>query len=236
MLALGMCWAEWDFATAGEMLARARGIDPTGYAVNECAAYREQMLGNNDLAIDYFRRAIEANPVALPPRAGISLILSMMGQTGEALAEAAEMIGLDEESPISLAFLALVETRSGDPNLALTPARRSFDLVPESPTAAAVLACALSASGQGAEARTLLEKTSVSGEPFGNVSSFACWAWLRLEEPHRALTTLQHCAARHCPQLPFVLRDPALLPIANDQAFRDIFRAVFGSESSRFQR
>jgi DNA-binding winged helix-turn-helix (wHTH) protein/Flp pilus assembly protein TadD len=230
MMALGLCWTEWDFTTAGEMLARARGINPADYAVNECCALREVMVGNNDLAIDYFRRAIKANPVALPPRGWISLTLSMMGQAGEALAVVHEMARLDHESPVFLAHRALVETRWGDPEMGLVAAGRSVAVIPDSPVAAAILAYALSASGRGAVARTVLERPSISGEPLSNVSSLACWAWLRLEEPRRALTTLQHGFERHCPYLPVVLRDRALAPIANDQSFRDIFSAVFGED------
>jgi tetratricopeptide (TPR) repeat protein len=231
LMALGFCWAEWDFTTAGKMLERARRIDPTSYTVNQCTAYRERMVGNYDLAVHYFRRAIEANPIALPPHAGIAMVLATMGQASEALAEAQEMTHLDGESPISLGFRALVGTRLGNPEPYLLMAKQCFSLLPESPVAAAILACTLAASGQAAEARSLLESPSISEEPFGNVSSYACWAWLRLEEPHRALRTLHHCSELHCPQLPIVLRDPALRPIANDQTFRDTFSAVFGEET-----
>jgi len=229
MLALGLCWAEWDFRNAEEMLERARRIAPESYLANQCSAYHAHMTGNLDLAIFYFRRAIDVNPVALHARASIALCHLNAGAAREALTAAREMDAVDSQSPISLGYRALLESRVGDPERGLRLARQCFSLLPESPPAAAILALALVATGQTEPARTLLNAPSINGEPFGNVTSYACWAWLRLGDYERSLAALRRCLTLHCPHLPATLRDPAMDPVSNDSEFRDVFETVFRS-------
>jgi len=229
--ALGLCWAEWDFSAADIMLERARRIDPTGYAVNRSAGLKEQMVGNNDLAVHRFRVALESNPMALATSASLVLTLALQGNADEAEAEIRNMVRKDFASSLTLGFRALFEARLGDPSLAVAPATQAFEALPESSLFAAILAYALSAAGDRDAALDLLARPSNDGETFGNSCAFACWTWLRLDLPNRALETLQRSVERRCPHLPVVLRDPAMAPILDQQQFQAIFRTVFSERS-----
>jgi DNA-binding winged helix-turn-helix (wHTH) protein len=228
LLALGRCWALWEFDLAGEMLAEARGLDPTGYLTNECSGLRELAAGDFDSAVNYFSAAVKASPAALSPRGGMALALCIMNQREPALSLTQEMLDLDNENPVSWGFQALVETRVGDPDIGAEAARRCVERLPESPLAESILAYALAASGRQEPAGALLQSSAGETTAAGN-HPFACWTWLELGDIQRALGALQKGFEKRCPWLTVLLNDPATAVLHREPEFQTIVRGVYAA-------
>ena len=202
-----LTWADWDFAGAEEVLAKACERDPNAYRPNQTMAWHLLARGELESAERHFRVALAARPLAGMARAGWAFARMYMGDTATALNVAREMVETDPHGAVSMGLGAIFEAALGDPARAVSMAEQSFEMLPDSPVAGAVLAYALAREGLAEQARALLESQTSAGFVIGS-NTMASVTWVELGENARALAALESGFATRCTWLLTVLNDP----------------------------
>ena len=207
MRGLLLTWADWDFAGAEEVLARACERDPNAYRPNQAMAWHLLAREKLESAERHFRVASSAKPLSGTARAGWAFTQMYMGDTRTALNVARKMVEMDSNGAVSLGLGAIFEAALGDPARAVSMAKQSFEQLPDSPVAGAILAYALAREGLAEQARAVLESQIKSGIVIG-FNTMAGYAWLELGEPGFALAALKSGFATRCTWLLTMLNDP----------------------------
>lgn len=226
-LGLGLTWIEWDFASAGVYIDRARQADPDGYVPNQASGWHNLSLGRVDAALANFDRAREVDPAAMPARGILAVTLMYRGQPEDALSNARELLRVDPGGAVSQSYGCIVQATHGDRQLAVELGKAAFQQLPESPVVGSVLAYAMARTSLHSEARALLESLANSNNAV-SLSAMDCPAWLELGDRQRALTTLEAAAAIRCPWLPMILHDSRIDSLRAEPLFKAIREEVLG--------
>jgi len=86
--------------------------------------------GEEDKAVDWYRKAILSGPADAHARNALGDLLLAQGKTGEAESEYAAALGIDPANPVTHLNLGNVATRKGDLEKALTHFRQTLRLSP----------------------------------------------------------------------------------------------------------
>lgn len=227
--ALGQCLFEWDTEGALSFLDTARGLAPTAYVPNEAAGRIFLSIGKPEDAVSCFRRALEANPMAMNTNGILAMALGCSGDTRAALRHIHEVCQLDPSNPISRGYSAWVEAAYGDAGKACEVCAKVHEQLPHAATIAAVYAFALASAGHAAEARALLGSLEDEGRYVTRCASFTSQAWRALGDHETAVRALASGARDRDYWLGIMLHHPENAALREEPGFSAVYDAVFGS-------
>ncbi len=224
---LGLSLAAWDFAAATEALAEARRLAPYAFLPNACSARHYLVCGRPLRAVEYFRAALDADPVSISSLGLLAYALACTGERAAAREAAARAIAIEPENALAQAHHCWIEAMIGDPGIARTSGAAAHEHLPDAATVAMTYAYALARSAEVGAARGLLDElTDRERFPYG-CSALASVVWLELGEPAKALDALERARDEHCAWLPVMLHDPRIIALGHNPELERLRRSVF---------
>jgi serine/threonine protein kinase/Tfp pilus assembly protein PilF len=191
-----------------------------------------------------FKRAIDLNPNYFSTHYEYGILLARVKRLDEAEVELKTSLRIDPLQPMAYTFLGLVYALKGNVERAeeqykkrdeLRPptvseedavgrAKRLIDREGRAPQLLRDLSIAYIQSGQGAEARMLLNELEQLYEEsdIGNIAYYTALVWLNLDDKDQALTWLERAYERRDPMLIVMNTNTVLDPLRQESRFKSI--------------
>jgi serine/threonine protein kinase/Tfp pilus assembly protein PilF len=191
-----------------------------------------------------FKRAIDLNPNYFSAHYEYGILLARVKRLDEAEVELKTSLRIDPLQPMAYTFLGLVCALKGNVERAeeqykkrdeLRPptvseedavgrAKRLIDREGRAPQLLRDLSIAYIQSGQGAEARMLLNELEQLYEEsdIGNIAYYTALVWLNLDDKDQALTWLERAYERRDPMLIVMNTNTGLDPLRQESRFKSI--------------
>jgi serine/threonine protein kinase/Tfp pilus assembly protein PilF len=191
-----------------------------------------------------FKRAIDLNPNYFSTHYEYGILLARVKRLDEAEVELKTSLRIDPLQPMAYTFLGLVCALKGNVERAeeqykkrdeLRPptvseedavgrAKRLIDREGRAPQLLRDLSIAYIQSGQGAEARMLLNELEQLYEEsdIGNIAYYTALVWLNLDDKDQALTWLERAYERRDPMLIVMNTNTVLDPLRQESRFKSI--------------
>ena len=213
-LAAGYIQYERNWPAAGEALAKAQAIDPNDTDTLQLLGHLSAAVGEPGEAVDYFRRAVQSDPLNLLYRKYLGRALHYARRPAESVTELRRAISLDGQFPGLHYELGRALLVSGD----TAGASAAFQAEPEEGSAWRTLGLPLGyhATGDTARSRAALADLVAhsSGAEFQVAEAYAFFG-----DTERAFEWLEKARTLHDPGVVWVRHDSLFASIAGDPRF-----------------
>jgi adenylate cyclase len=220
-LALSHLQYEFNWSAAGAALAKARALDPNDVQMLELYGHLGAATGRPDEAVDYFRRAVEGDPLNLLYRKYLGRALHYARRAAESAEELRRAIALDAQFPglhyeLGRALLMLKDAPAAD---------AAFQAEPEDVSGWGPLGAPLGyhATGDTARAQAALANLIAhsQGAEFQVAEAVAFFG-----DREGALQWLEKARVNHDPGIIWVRHDALLESLAGDPRFAAFLKRV----------
>jgi TolB-like protein/Tfp pilus assembly protein PilF len=226
LLALFRVNLDYDWAEVERLNRRAIELNPASPVVRVRYAMNLQGPGRLDEAVAELERALESDPLSVFARTWLVVSLWLGRQTRRAIDEARVIIELDPtypSGPLVMGIALCVDRRFDE---AIVAIRKAVALFGGAPMALGWLGFALGMSGNGTEARALLEGFRVmAGQTYVAPTSFA-WIHLGLGEIDEAFAWMDKAIDARDPMMVPIRSYWFLDPLRDDPRFHALLRRM----------
>jgi len=231
LMAKGQCLFDWDIDSALTSLEMAIRLAPGDYVPNEAAGRIALFRGKPEDAVEYARRALFANPMAMRTWGILAFALECAGELKASLECLDEARQLDPGNPTILSYATWHIAANGDAEEACKIGAKLYAISPHSTSLTSVYAFALASAGRTTEARSLLASIKIIDSPGMSYSATASRAWAVLGDREAAVRELADSARNRDYWLGIMLNHPTNDCLRAESGFQDIYEAVFGSRA-----
>ncbi len=229
VLAKGHYLLGWDAMAGREHLAKALRLDSAAYLPNECAGRISLFLGNAEQAVDYLKRAIDANPLVMAANGCLAYALGCTGEGQAAVDHIDWLLEVDPRNVETRGWYTWVHAVHGDADRACRIATALSEQLPDSATNLAGHAVARARAGQWDQARLLLDSLADQRRFANRGAAIASYAWYVLGDRAAALGALETAARERDYWLGFILQRLVHTDLQSEPAFQGIHSRVYES-------
>jgi len=214
---------DWNWPEAERELREAFAHDSSAPAENMYGFYLAAMGRPSD-ALDYIRRAQEADPLAARRRHELAMCYTWLRQYDQAIAEERKAIELEPNFAIAYAWLGTALVQKGMYEEAIAEMHKALDRGQKHPSIRGTLGYAYAMAGEKAEAQKVLEElTGISPSPYSFALPIAR-IHAALGEKDQAFESLRRACDERDSTVIWLKVDPTLDSLRQDQRFAQILR------------
>jgi TolB-like protein/predicted Zn-dependent protease len=212
--------ADWNWREARRLFGRALELQPGDAATLSANAILELNLGRNDVALNFARRAVAADPLNASAHFELGVVLYMVGRPAEALPVYQRAIALAPSAEEYYCHLAVILALLGRHDEARAAVEREpnpgYRLI-------AAAHCAALRGDKAEAARARAELESKYAEDFPGYISDVCASQGDLES---ALKWFERSIARRDNSTPWFKSDVWHAPLRSDPRWQELIRRV----------
>jgi TolB-like protein/DNA-binding winged helix-turn-helix (wHTH) protein/Flp pilus assembly protein TadD len=227
-LALVRFYYDWDWPGAEKEFQRALELNPNYAIAHQWYSYFLDAGGRLPEAIREVKRAQELDPLSLAITTSLASRYESAGRFAEAITLNRSTLEMDPSFAPAHLSLGMVYQEQQEWAQAIEEFKTAVKLSPDSSMPLAMLACAFAKSGKRTEAEHILkglQQPSTDKDKY--VSSFEiAKIFAALDDRENAFRWLERSYQQHESQLAFLNVTKTLMPLHDDQRFRELSRRM----------
>jgi TolB-like protein/Tfp pilus assembly protein PilF len=222
-LALIKMYFDWDYAGAEAELRRAIALGPGNASIHMWYGWFLGFTARFDESLRELERARELDPLAAPNNNAIGVVLHWSGQTDRAIEQFNDVLELNPDYPVTIAFLAEAYVDKGDLASAVSTIERITSTAMD-PQALSVMGYVYARAGDRDKAlRILNEFAALSDKEYVPAINFA-HIYAGLGDHEQAFQSLEKACDDRASWIPFIKVDRKLDSLRSDPRFKELLR------------
>lgn len=217
---------DWAWSQAEREFVRALELDPDAATARHWYAMFLATMGRIGDALAEVQCALELDPLSLVINAALGRVLHFARRFEEAVQQYLRTLELDPSFAEAHFDLGMSYEELGLYSEAQRELESAATLSGGNPTQLAELARCHALSGNGSEARRLLERLKGAPAQPARIAFDAAYVHLALGDRTRALECLEEACERRCGALVYIRVDPALDGLRSETRFQALMRRV----------
>lgn len=228
-LALIKMYFDWDYAGAEAEFKRAIALNPGSASIYMWHGWFLGLTGKFDESLKELRRARELDPLAAPNTNAIGVVLHWSGQTDRAIEQFKDVLELNPDYPVTIAFLAEAYVGKGDLSSAVATIEKLASTAMD-PQALSVMGYVYAKAGDRDGAFRILEKfAELSDKEYVPAINFA-HIYAGLGDDEKAIQSLEKACDERASWIPFIKVDRKLDSLRSDRRFAKLLQRAGFSE------
>jgi len=222
-LALIKMYFDWDYAGAEAEFKRAVALNPGSALIHMWYGWYLGLTGRFDESLTELHRARELDPLSAPNNNAIGVVLHWSGETDRAIEQFEDVLELNPNYPVTVAFLAEAYVEKGDLVSAVATIERLASGTMD-PQALSVMGYVYARSGDRDKALLIADEFAKrSGADYLPATNFA-HIYAGLGDHEEALKWLAKACDDRVTWVPFMRIDPKLAVLRTDPRFRELLK------------
>jgi serine/threonine-protein kinase len=221
-----LCWHEWEFAKAEQMLRRAIAINPSCAEAHYVLGTTLPALGQLGEAIEELRKALALDPLSADVSAWLARFLLYVRDYRGCIAQSEKALELDDENFRAYLYIGSAYLDQGDPERALEWYRRGLGLEKAVRSYDALIVRALAALGQREEADAILARLDEESRRGYVRAEIVAMGHAAVGDLDRAFNCLERAYQARSAGLVLLHLDPAYEPLRGDPRYGELVKRI----------
>jgi TolB-like protein/DNA-binding winged helix-turn-helix (wHTH) protein/Flp pilus assembly protein TadD len=216
---------DWDWAGAEKEYKRAFELNPN--LAYQAYGFYLSAAGRHEEAITNMRRAEEIDPLTIPLKRNVGVVLIRARRYDEAISQYRKVVELKPDAPESLLGLGRAYAFKGSFEEAIAALQKAVALSGGDPDIKSNLAWGYALSGRKSEAIQILDqlKEASKQQPIPLLTDMAA-AYAALDEKDQAFSLLTQAYKNRAQSLMYLNVTPGFDNLRSDPRFQDLLRRV----------
>jgi len=221
-----LCWHEWDFTKAEQVLRRAIAINPSCAEAHYVLGTTLPALGKLGEAIEELRKALALDPLSGEVSGWLARFLLYAKDYPGAIAQAEKALDLDDQNFRAYLYTGSAHLAMGHPEKALEWYRRGQGLEKAVRSYDALIVRALAALGQREEADAILARLDEESRREYVRAEIVAMGYAAVGDLDRAFNCLERAYQARSAGLVLLQLDPAYEPLRRDPRYADLVKRI----------
>jgi len=217
---------DWDWAGAEKEYKRAFELNPN--LAYQAYGFYLSAAGRHEEAITNMRRAEEIDPLTIPLKRNVGVVLIRARRYDEAISQYRKVVELKPDAPESLLGLGRAYAFKGSFEEAIAALQTAVALSGGDPDIKSTLAWGYALSGRKSEAIQILDqlKEASKQQPIPLLETDMAAAYAALDEKDQAFSLLNQAYKNRAQSLMYLNVTPGFDNLRADPRFKDLLRRV----------
>ncbi|MEP7324600.1 MAG: protein kinase [Gemmatimonadota bacterium] len=221
-----LCWHEWNFPGAEQVLDRAVALSPNYAEAHYVHGTALPLVGRLEEAIEALKKAMTLDPLSAHFSSWLARFYLYAGDAAGAIAQGHKTLELDELNLRAPHFIGSAYLQQGDAETALQWYRRGQGLERAVRSYDAMIVRALAALGRRDEAEPIMSRLDEESKQHYVRADILAMGYAAMGDRDRAFDCLERAFQSRSAGLIYLHLDPAYQPLRDDPRFGDLVQRI----------